>query len=261
MPFVTGDELLKVCLADKKIFECTDEEVKDALRYIMLLVGIRQKTIVAMEAEEKIMLVMFVRRKYSGHTISELKLAFDKAISGELNIEDAKPYENFTCEYIGRIMNVYRSWASGVIRDSGMVIQEHQKSLPPANYNPLSLPDTYYQDFLSGNLNLDLVFGLAWDIVSKMFPIKFNEGELLDIVSQSRDHVLFELTERLKGINAEKKYGDYLSVKKQKENLEKMEVGESCEDSDVNKYAKALALNRWFHQMKENGYKSLLDIC
>jgi hypothetical protein len=260
-PFATGDAVLAACLTDRRIFESSDEDIKNALRYVMLLVGIRQKTIMEMEEEEKVMLVMFVRRKYAGNTLAEFKLAFDKAISGELPLKDAKPYENFTCEYIGRIMSAYRAWASSVIQESGMLYRNNeQKSLPPPNYNPLQLPDSYYQDFLSNKLNLDLVFGLAWDIVSKELGVKYEEYELLAIVQQAKDHVLFDLTDRMKKTNADKKFGDYLSAKKQKDLLEKMKAGEACNDSDVNKYAKALALNKWFHKIKEDGVKSLINI-
>jgi hypothetical protein len=42
--------------------------------------------------------------------VDEIKLAFEWAVSGKLSI-DAKCYENFSCEYFGRIMKAYIEYA------------------------------------------------------------------------------------------------------------------------------------------------------
>jgi len=56
-------------------------------------------------------LIQFIQKNYGGHTPDEIRLAFDLAVSGELDVEDVKCYENFSPLYFAQIMNAYRIWA------------------------------------------------------------------------------------------------------------------------------------------------------
>ena len=60
--------------------------------------------------EEKFVLLNFIRSNFGNQTPEEIKLAFELAVSGKLGI-DAKCYENFSCEYFGRIMKAYIDYA------------------------------------------------------------------------------------------------------------------------------------------------------
>jgi len=73
--------------------------------------------------EEKTVLINHIIKGYNGHTISEIKLAFDMAIEGKLDVE-VNCYENFSCLYFSNIMSSYRQWAK----------QEYEQLLqePPA---------------------------------------------------------------------------------------------------------------------------------
>ncbi len=85
-----------------------EEDIKQVLRYAMVLVGLRGNNMPT--EEEKYVLLNFIRSNFGNQTPEEIKLAFDWAVSGKLNI-DAKCYENFSCEYFGRIMNAYIDYA------------------------------------------------------------------------------------------------------------------------------------------------------
>lgn len=63
---------------------------------------------------EKQVLVDHIKKNYPNNTIDEIRLAFDMAINEELDInpDDVKHYENFSCMYFSRIMNAYVSWAA-----------------------------------------------------------------------------------------------------------------------------------------------------
>jgi hypothetical protein len=76
----------------------------------MLLVGIRAQNMP--QAQEIDVLLAFVKKNYGGHSSLEIKIAFDLAINGTLEVEDVKCYENFSCEYLGRIMSAYRKYAA-----------------------------------------------------------------------------------------------------------------------------------------------------
>jgi hypothetical protein len=74
----------------------------------MVLVGLRGNNMPT--EEEKFVLLNFIRSNFGNQTPEEIKLAFDWAVSGKLNV-DAKCYENFSCEYFGRIMKAYIDYA------------------------------------------------------------------------------------------------------------------------------------------------------
>jgi hypothetical protein len=75
----------------------------------MVLVGIKANNVP--NDREKSVLLQFIVNNYGGHTPSEIRLAFDLAISGDLDVEDVKCYENFSPLYFASIMNAYRKWA------------------------------------------------------------------------------------------------------------------------------------------------------
>lgn len=70
----------------------------------MVLVGLRGNNMPT--EEEKFVLINFIKTNFGNLTPEEIKLAFEWAVSGKLGI-DAKCYENFSCEYFGRIAKAY----------------------------------------------------------------------------------------------------------------------------------------------------------
>jgi hypothetical protein len=86
----------------------TDEEIKQVLRLAMLMVGLRGSNMPT--DEEKYVLLAFIKSNYGNQTPEEIAIAFEMAVAGKLNT-DCKCYENFSCEYFGRIMNAYIEYA------------------------------------------------------------------------------------------------------------------------------------------------------
>lgn len=110
-PSKSGKELVKA-ISEKKIYQLANiGDLEAALRYCMLLVGIRATNLPS--AEEKAILIRHITKHYSGHTISEIRLAFEMAIAGELDIaaDDVKAYESFSPVYFSQIINSYRRWS------------------------------------------------------------------------------------------------------------------------------------------------------
>lgn len=85
-----------------------DNDLKQVLRYAMVLVGLRSNNMPT--DEEKFVLLNFIRSNFGNMTLEEIKLAFDFAVSGKLGI-DAKCYENFSCEYVGRILSTFLNFS------------------------------------------------------------------------------------------------------------------------------------------------------
>lgn len=86
------------------------EEIKQALRYVFVLIGLRAQDIPV--DEEKAVLIEYIIENYGGHTSEEIKLAFKMAIQGKLKLEykDVRSYGNFSPMYFTMIMDAYRVW-------------------------------------------------------------------------------------------------------------------------------------------------------
>jgi len=82
----------------------SEEELKQVLRYAMVLVGLRGNNMPT--DEEKFVLLNFIKSNFGNQTPEEIKLAFEYAIAGKFDV-DVKCYENFSCEYFARIMKAY----------------------------------------------------------------------------------------------------------------------------------------------------------
>lgn len=106
----------------------TDEEIKQVLRLAMLMVGLRGANMPT--DEEKYVLLAFIKSNYGNQTPEEIAIAFEMAVAGKLNT-DCKCYENFSCEYFGRIMNAYIEYARQETKYvSKMPLIEEKKPVP-----------------------------------------------------------------------------------------------------------------------------------
>jgi hypothetical protein len=104
-PYETGSAVTILNAQSKiPIRRRSEEDIKEVLRYVMVLVGLRGVNMPT--DEEKYVLLNFIRLNFGNQTPEEIRLAFEYAIAGKFEI-DAKCYENFSCEYFGRIMNAY----------------------------------------------------------------------------------------------------------------------------------------------------------
>ena len=101
-----------------------EADISVVLKYIMLKVGMRAQNLPS--KEEKEIIVSHIYQHYPGNTIGEIRLAFDMAITGSLNLkqDDVKCYENFSCAYFSSIMNAYLEWAKEEFKQT-------QKEDPP----------------------------------------------------------------------------------------------------------------------------------
>lgn len=92
------------------------ETLKESLRQIFFLIGLREEQIPA--DEEKGFLIQYIVENYGGHTPDELKLAFKMAIQGRLKIDykEVKCYGIFSPMYFTSILDAYREWAREQIK-------------------------------------------------------------------------------------------------------------------------------------------------
>lgn len=121
-PYESGS-VVTILKAQSKIpiRQRSEEDLKEVLRYVMLLVGLRGNNMPT--DEEKYVLINFIRSNFGNLTPEEIKLAFEYAIAGKFEI-DVKCYENFSCEYFGRIAKAYIEFSRNEVKVKPKEIEE-----------------------------------------------------------------------------------------------------------------------------------------
>ncbi len=167
-------------IKEEKIIKESIHNLNELFKYCFLLVGLREKSLP--NELETLFLHEFIKENYGGHSISEVRLAFNMAVKGELDlpIEDVRCYENFSVLYLSSIINSFRRWA----RDEYRQIEKH---IPPSESDlkcleaPLqeihwgSLIEKSYQHFLS--------FGeKGW----RTFPVGFYDQLVTDDIMDAQ---------------------------------------------------------------------------
>lgn len=140
-PKPSGDGKFVAAIQNTKIAAVSDlEPIKQALRYAMMLVGVRGQNLP--DEAEKAVLLNHIIQNYGGHTSEEIRLAFEMAVSGKLGLplDEVKCYENFSCLYFSTIMNAYRAWAQQEFR----YIEKQLVELPPVDKVTIDLEYAYY---------------------------------------------------------------------------------------------------------------------
>lgn len=129
-----------------RVNERPQEDLKQALRLVMLKVGLRAANLP--NDEERQVLIDHALKYYGNHTPEEIKYAFDLAITDKLDLEakDVTCYENFSCLYFSTIMNAYRKWINNEFKQ-GRIETVNQKLI---EYQPdRDQIEKEYQQFLA----------------------------------------------------------------------------------------------------------------
>lgn len=150
-PSEIGKTNLEIALKASLVKNDTDG-IQKVLKYVMLLVGIRSNNLP--DELEKTVLINFIQSNYGGHTIAEIRLAFELAINGQLDIEDVKCYENFSVLYFSTIMNSYRRWAAQEFKQVVKVEPPPQVLLTDEQLENIHRQDieNFYQRCLAGRV-------------------------------------------------------------------------------------------------------------
>lgn len=110
-PKTSEEATFEVAISKPRLVSEPVETLKEALRQVFFLIGLREEQIPA--DEEKGFLIQYITENYGGHSADEVKLAFKMAIQGKLKIDfkEVKCYGIFSPMYFTTIMDGYRVWA------------------------------------------------------------------------------------------------------------------------------------------------------
>jgi hypothetical protein len=210
---ITNVNKANLALGGKFIGESTEQEVKERLKRIYAMIGLRPHHFPV--DEEKQFLHDFIFVKYSRKTLDELVLAFELALDGQLDVEDVKVYDQFTCEYLARIMNGYRNWLKNVSAIEATKkkpvafidnkreltfdeIQEWVNEWKAKEKIELDLIPLTFYEFLVGNGSLVVSNEKKWEYIQKAtVAIKVGLHEEMNTCKTNNAYNLFRDFERM----------------------------------------------------------------
>ena len=199
-------------LLSKKIADSTDGEIQDGLLKIFLLVGLRMQ-----HYPDKLhnqFLINYIRKEYAHKTLDELQLAFELAIKQQLDIDDCKVYDNFSIEYLVRIMNGYRLWL--IAENKKLVkVNDIEVDIVLTERDKLNDIETYLN---RTDINLRNLHYIPLYIYDYMIELKLiNQTDKQKSIMYKRCLQLFEEKLSIKAISLEKSdVQDYNRFMKQK---------------------------------------------
>lgn len=238
-----------------KIKSAQDEEIKAVLKYCFALIGLRPEQ--WPDELQKMVLLNFLRENYSGHSLEEIKLAFDLGVAGKFNLEMAH-YQNFSCIYLGSAMRAYQKYAAQVLNQERNRYQEVlSEPLPSPEQQEMDdklFANEYYRKYLNYEFSAVSLEYAHWvyDTLDRFKLIRYTVAEKKQYMEEA------ELI-RQKEIHAPP-----VDFHKHKEMNKLIEayinnlVPES-EKQLVKQYAKRLALMDLFKKWKEQGRNRIFD--
>lgn len=152
---------------DEKVFA---EKAAQILRFVAMDVGYNIPTNAQDWAYIQVRLLDIIKRYYSQLTLSDIKLAFELATTGELDDylpkdskgkPDKAHYQNFNADYFAKILNAYKRKQSEVVGKAYNAVPKPKKELSPDEirfYERIRV-ETNQRIFLQYKYRGELIFG------------------------------------------------------------------------------------------------------
>lgn len=205
-------------LKGQKAVNDAPENILDVLLEVMNKLGIREVNIPG--KDECGLLIHHLVTHYGNHTCDEIRLAFDMAISGKLELlqgESVNCYENFSCLYFSSIMNAYRRWAGQAHRQ----LQPVQEPEPAPEDTSDEAMEQWLLETKKSRVRVDLLPMMLYDWLEQKGRIKKTASEkheyLQEAVMYRQSRLIKALEEQvsqqnrdaLREFNAMKESGEF----------------------------------------------------
>jgi len=184
---------LEPCLAN-----INENDFKAILAIQYLMVGLRSQNFP--DSQEEAFLSNFIRKNYGSYHPNNFSEAFEMAICGKLDLKDTSCYENFSCEYVARIMNSYKQYLilSGRLKSN----LDLERQFKPMDKNLLDAPKMTDDEIVEVSFELWKP-KKNWRFISvNAYKILRNQGKII-LTEQQKEH--FRSLARAEIINEEGK--------------------------------------------------------
>jgi len=250
------EEKLIKAVYQPKIHAVQDEEIKAVLKYCFALIGLRPEQ--WPDDLQKMVLLNFIRQNYSGHSLEEIKIAFDFGSAGKLDIEMTH-YQNFNCIYLSDVMQAYRKYATEILKQDANTYKEMPPSPLPSNeeqeMNDKNFANEYYRKYLNNEFSLvSLEYAhLIYNTLDKFKLIRYT-------VARKKEYMVEAQELRLKELNGTSisDFREHQEITKLLQLYTKEEVPEPEKKLLIN-YAKRLALLDLFKFWKGQNRKRIFE--
>lgn len=135
----TSEKKFEIARRGKLIRNATEEELRQALRYAMVKIGLRADNFP--KGAEKMLLINHVFENFPDSTVDEIRIAFDWGIEGRLD-QDINCFENFSCLYFTRIMRSYKRLAL-IVKTKEQQKKEIVRQVSAPVPEPIEDPEAY----------------------------------------------------------------------------------------------------------------------
>lgn len=138
----------------RKLYDCTDAELKQMLAYCCLMVGIDKPP----TDDKKMVLISFLRKYHGTLSNKQVAQAFELVATGELGSNVQEHYNNISPMYVSNVLRAYAQKLHGV--------KSRYEMKKKAEEFPVSSPEAYYRRLIkvTEEYNVIPVFW-AWDDV------------------------------------------------------------------------------------------------
>lgn len=137
----TKIQLLRLAHSERKISECTQEQVKSALKYVFVLLGLSEKDIP--DDYEKTVILNFIFTHYGlRYSCSDIRNAFEMGIAGAYQVEKELYNKRFSALYLSKWMEAYNQYKVSMFQR----FPYHQPQLPKkTERDPKELEESIYK--------------------------------------------------------------------------------------------------------------------
>jgi len=259
MPFVNSEQSCIVrAYHQPKIRNIeSDEPIRQVLRYIFTLIGIRAENIP--NDIQKSVLINYIQNDLKHYSVDDFKIAFHLMLKNELDCE-SNHYQNFNPMYLAQVMNAYNKHRQMAIHEFKKLEMEQQQ-MKQNELSPEQLLQKtigFYRNCISNPFNFFLKTG---EITFGIIPFSVIYESMVD------DLKLFELTDEQKNviykqakteINNELKretiHSSIEQMRKIRDLREKIEqIGiESALKTDIITRCHKISITKFFESCKKN---------
>lgn len=189
----------------KLIFDTTDDEIKQALAKIFLMIGLRKQHFP--NGFELDFIVSNIRKLYPHRTIFDLTNAFELGLRKEIDVE-LNCYDQFTLIYLSNIMDAYRRY---LVKSYNELPVEQPKQIEYKMTKEEKLADI--QDFGKTECAFNMIPGYIYDWIIDLGLVILDEDDKTEYYRRA-----IEMRENELRKNAEfgdvKEYGSFMKCKK-----------------------------------------------
>lgn len=260
-PLSTGLTVTEALQSNLKIIDSNDQELMNALGYCFALIGLNPEEYP--KGLKRTFLIDFIRSNYKYYNTQEIKVAFLMLVKGELS-ESPKHYNNFSPEYFGSVMKLYKTHREKALIDLSWKQKQNKVQEPyvPDSVRKVQIQKEFDEVVVKPIFEKYKQFGVidfgttpAKFIYNSLTAyhkvIEFSEEQKLEIMEQAKV-IIEQRKEHLKNVRA----SSYREHKEKLKMIKELVDNDHSSDETI-KESQIICIKLCFDKMIENNFSPL----